>query len=1235
MLKQQLNLPKATWRQLKRELRQTDPASCAAAVGGLLTVPRFATYDVRLETLAHLAVAYARGRRPLSSRRALHWLDGILADSTAFSMEEPPEDVFVSNVHTPSGNCRLFDGQWDSAHAYLQQLLDCVPRQPDSRSSEAIAEPIRQLLRLSDAIAERSGLPRWTPPSDPSLSRTFSSLPNLESLGRRVSFSRDDLRSLNIQPTVLDAFVLPREDWSATQTARIVESDLTRRPLLRIDDTIICVLPSTISISARHYVLAAAAQLGCLDELAARLRTLQETLLFRDITPQLGTVDRAPIEVEPVSPDRHHGTVAVWKLDDVTAVAVTLLHDNLRDVLEKGFDSVMALSPEVWHVLLQRIETLSQQHDIVFACVVVGGLGRHVLLDVSQPSQSTFVPVINLYDLHVFASLEDASFLRLLKLTQHEDVLRAQGVTIVNMSGFLNLFAYWESRGYRLVPDNMHLPQWNTPLQIPHNCFRDLRIRERTNADHHVVRAPMETDDLVIVERLEPHATCPSDARRPVYASREALLAGQLAGVVEGSTVTVWVLVRGVGLPGPARDQAYRIWYALLKWLDRAQAWLPSQTAEMRPFVVYVELEEPDLWAQELFDGPSLEAAAPRARRNGTILTLRVPPGFVQLLDRSDNDAERALLESVIGCLLSSAGRLSHDVEARAAEIVRRVMRGRDAREIHLLRSRGPTDHLPNPRGPLPRLLQPEDVSFTRLGLGWQCLPAKPTGRVVRREAAQKLLHDCVDALWRSIRRQLRTLDRRDVISLSMDNIEAMWRDRRQWRATARAVLALAPDEDNALGIVATREMQRTIAAVSFRVLSEMAAATAKPAGGQSPSWAQLDRLAARVGQIIELASYSDAIRGNLADSEVQVTPAGIIVVDRGYIDGLMSPFFRRRHDHDYLHDAETYEKHRGSLKDDEEVTWLTEPFRVAFETEFGISIDSLLQVVGGLIDIAGTEGSLVVALPTIVLRERVAEIRDLSPCEVAKVLQFLTLPSRNRWDSAPDGYEKKDWFPWRFRRRLSIAMTPLVALGTELRDDVVFGANQLVTSLSYRLDGLVGGYFPAEHFSSDVMRRYVGETRHREGHAFAENVSELLRQLGWLTDVGVEMSSLGAPEELGDIDVLAWHHTTPQVLIIECKSLIPRGNTYELVEELLAFRGEATDRLGRHLSRAQWLTDNRPSLDRYVSDERAGPTLTPLFVTNRDVPMRYIDTLPISPDAFCPLDQLRELVERMAAAAQ
>ncbi len=504
MRKQQFNLPQATWRQLKRELRQTDSASCAAAIGGLLTVPRFAAYDFRLEALAHLTVAYARGNQPLTPQRALHWLDGTLTHSTVVQMEELPEDVFVANVHTPSGNYRLFDGPWDSAHAHLQQLLDCLLLPPDPQSWGSITKPVQRLLRLSDTIAQRSEFSRWTPPADPPPSGTFGSLPDLESVGHRVSFSIDDLRSLDIQPNHLDPFILPRKAWSTIQTAPIVESDLVRRPLLRMNDTVTCILPSAISIAARHYILAAAARLGRLAELAAQLRILQETLLFRDIVPQLRTVGRSPIDVEPVAPEHHYGIFSEWRLDDVTIAAVAIFHDNLPDILEYGFDSAMELSPEAWRAFLRRIETLSRQHETVFGCVVVAGLGRGVSLDVSQLPQSSKLPVISLPDLHVFSSQEDASLLRLVKLAQHEDAMRTQGVTIVNMSGILNLFAFWEARGYALVPDDLHLPHPNTTLVVPHDCLRDVRIRERTNLDRHAVRAPSGTEEVVVVERLPP-----------------------------------------------------------------------------------------------------------------------------------------------------------------------------------------------------------------------------------------------------------------------------------------------------------------------------------------------------------------------------------------------------------------------------------------------------------------------------------------------------------------------------------------------------------------------------------------------------------------------------------------------------------------------------------------------------------------------------------------------------------
>lgn len=1226
LLREQLAIPNPVWRRLTKELRQHSVASCAAVVGGLLTVPRFAPYGVRLETLAHLVVAYSRGRRPLSRKRARRWLGRILAESEAARMEDPPEDVFVSNVHTPQGNYRLFPGGWESAHSNLQQLLDSLLLQSDSGYWVAITEPVESLLRLSDAIADRAGVARWEAPASTTLARPFSRLPNLRSLGHRVSFSSADLIALGIKLADLRPFILPDSEWSSLRQDRIVESALTRRPLIQAEGLVIGVLPTAISVAARHYLLAQAADCGRLKEVESTLSAWQEALLFREILPRVETVQRSVPQPDRVPFGDHRVTIAQVPLDVAAVALVGLVHDDLADILENGLNSMMQLPRQFQQGFVDRVEVLAREHDLVLGCIVLGGLGRGASVPVpSLPSHSS-LSVIHLADFETFALVDDASFLRLAKLIQHEDWLHSQGVAVMNYSGVLNLMAYWTTEGYSLVPDDCYLPETTGRILIPSDCLRDLRISARVNRDQHSVRAPDTDDQFVTVERLTPHVFFPSQAQRPIYVALEPLDAGYLAGIVERQDLKIWVLTSRHDLPTILRHQLYGIWESLLKWLDRAADFLPTVENQMQIATVRIRFENPEAWLRQLSRGSKAALATPIMDVGSSEITVRLPPGFLRLLDRTANDGERSLLTTVISGLTTTIiGTSEIESDEIARRVVDQVMEERSAREIHLFQSRGPTDHLPNPPGPVPRLIQPEDVSVARLGLAWGCLEQKGKSRTVEGDDAQQLLHCCVDELWHRIHKRLLILDRLSIIKLAMQNLEAIYRERQQWRLTARAMLAINETQENALPIAAGRERKRTIAAVSFRVLIEMAAASGNRGKGRSAGWAELDRLSALISTLLGLASHSDAIRGDLAPQMVSVTEAGRLYFDRQYVDIMLRPYSRHLFDREYLQNASNYEQYRRPATVHSEMLRSNDEFSTAFKEEFDVSLEGLLEVVGALLDLAADEEELVVRFPRATLQRRVCRARGLPRNEVANALRFLTLPSRNRWDSAPKGYSNADWYPWRFRRRLSISLAPLVALGNRSSDNIIFGANQLVVSVSYRLDGLENGYFPAKHFTTSAMQKYVGDTRRRNGHAFTLEVADLLTTLNWHVETNVEMSSLGAPAELGDIDVVAWRRDSPRLYIIECKSLIPRGNTYEVVEELLAFKGKAKDRLGRHVSRVQWLVDNTEALSRYHAGEGERLELSPLFVTNRAVPMRYINALPIPSEEFLTIDELRE----------
>lgn len=115
-------------------------------------------------------------------------------------------------------------------------------------------------------------------------------------------------------------------------------------------------------------------------------------------------------------------------------------------------------------------------------------------------------------------------------------------------------------------------------------------------------------------------------------------------------------------------------------------------------------------------------------------------------------------------------------------------------------------------------------------------------------------------------------------------------------------------------------------------------------------------------------------------------------------------------------------------------------------------------------------------------------------------------------------------------------------------------------------------------------------------------------------------MSTLGAPSELGDLDVVAWRDGQSQVCLIECKRLQPAKTIGEIIEVLNQFRGEARDHLGRHMSRCAWVSEHAEALLRLIDATTVAPEFRPLLVTNRDVPMRFRTDLPLPTDSIIPL---------------
>ena len=115
-----LNAPNLT--RLAKFLEKYNLRSTVTQLAGLLTAPSLQANTIRIETAVHLAIANCQGRHKPGLTEIGHWLNRDLGDMTVAHLEDPSEDVFVTNVSTPQGNRRIF-----SRNLGIRRLLrpDC------------------------------------------------------------------------------------------------------------------------------------------------------------------------------------------------------------------------------------------------------------------------------------------------------------------------------------------------------------------------------------------------------------------------------------------------------------------------------------------------------------------------------------------------------------------------------------------------------------------------------------------------------------------------------------------------------------------------------------------------------------------------------------------------------------------------------------------------------------------------------------------------------------------------------------------------------------------------------------------------------------------------------------------------------------------------------------------------------------------------------------------------------
>jgi len=932
-------------KEFKPILKEYSAVEIVSIFASLSLNPEWQSSHYRLEKLISICLSFCKGNKKPNITLVQSVLDK--ASELFRDDEDPAESVFIETLWFEGEQYKINTGLWEGGIYQAQIFLDFF-EQPELNNIKTtfIRNRLRAILKASDLIITSLGIAINEVGSESPIEEINYNNFNLDELIKSVRLT--DFEESQFLPCIDVNHI------SELYKQELGESDLDESPFFIEKTSCTLLLPSSISACVRRQIVKFIRENYSnkhLDYLFFnyQAKKIYEINLFKKL-PNISIVFH---KIDGV--DGWWYCDSAIEFDKGYVFHFIFLCENLSSIDSHWFNRFSAIPEKLSQYIQCSISNIKYKYIEKGNCnrgctiMVLFGYGNSFTggLDFDTGNQ-WMVSHMGMSDLDTISHDRDCAPHKVWRILESLEKLRKMKLELVNLNGFLNLYAYAKENNYCIVPHEEFQEVRDIQsimLIIPLNCQSKVRQKVLKDTEKKKVYHPQQ--GFVNVVRGFADSLFTYNGKYNVYCP-EKIDKNILQCVYVYDDCELWI--EQTTIESVDFDFQYQCFEASLSWIEKIISTIKS-------FGLFIP-DDLKVWnisfdftdIGKIRDCPKPEKILSCFTNEliSPVLYSTFESEFIDGLRQEDNISEQALILSLVS-FICNVNHITNDENIK--NILNIIIGSTSARYIHGFVARQYRERfIPDKAEPI--CIEQTDANNIKLDLGWSCRDRNLGNVIEGKKECTEYLNTLVESLWEKTKQILQTLNRELLILTVLSNMEDLSHQKSRWERTIKANLALQKDKINVYDVANNKISLLNEASLYSRLVIEMAICECPLAEGKKAGILDIQELMCFASLMYHMGGLSEEIHYEATEPKLTISAFGDVLYDHEFHDKLLEPYAKEVSKIQLNSNIDDYAKHFLEPEPIDAINHtLDDKFSNAWVDEFGFTIDDIREFIDSLED--------------------------------------------------------------------------------------------------------------------------------------------------------------------------------------------------------------------------------------------------------------------------------------------